>query len=62
METFVGHFNYKFFKIVDPIGCSGGLVLYYNNDYHVSVLFESNRLIDIKVIVKGKVVHLTFLY
>ncbi|CAL9217652.1 unnamed protein product, partial [Arabidopsis halleri] len=48
MEKFVGHFGYKNFKTVDPIGCSGGLALYYNNDYNVSIIFESNRLIDIE--------------
>jgi len=62
MEIFVSHFGYKNLKTVDPIGCSGGLALFYNNDFNVSILFESNRLIDVATNYKGKTIHLTFVY
>ena len=62
MEIFVSHFGYKNLKTVDPIGCSGGLALFYNNDFNVSILFESNRLIDVAASYKGKTIHLTFVY
>jgi len=62
MEKFVGHFGYKNLKTVDPIGCNGGLALYYNNDFNVSIIFQNNRLIDIEAIYKGKTINLIFVY
>jgi len=48
--------------MVDPIGYSGGLALFYNNDYYVSIIFQSNRLIDIEPVYKGKTICLMFVY
>jgi len=62
METFVGHFGYKNLKKVDLIGYSGRLALFYNNDFNVSIIYQSNRLIDIEAIYKGKTINLTFVY
>lgn len=62
MEKFVGHFGYKNLKTVDPIGCSGGLALFYNNDFNVSINFASNRLIDLDAVYKAKIIHLSFVY
>lgn len=39
-----------------------GLALIYNNEFIVTVFFESNRFIDIQAIVKNKTIHLTFVY
>lgn len=62
MEKFRLHFGYDNLFTVDPIGWSGGLALFYNKDYNVSVLYESKRLIDIEASFKGKTIHLTFVY
>ena len=47
---------------MDPIGRSGGLALYYNNEFQVKILYSSNRMIDVEAVVKGKQVFLTFVY
>ena len=47
---------------MDPNGRSGGLALFYNNEYHVKILYSSNKMIDIKAVAKGKQVFLTFVY
>ena len=44
------------------MGRSGGLALYYNNDYQVQVLYSSNRIIDAEAVALGKTVYLTFVY
>ncbi|XP_010412832.1 PREDICTED: uncharacterized protein LOC104699194 [Camelina sativa] len=64
LESFVGHFGYSTLKTVEPIGCSGGLALFYNNNNNsnVSFLFESNRLIDVELHYKGTTIFLTFVY
>jgi len=62
MENFVGHFGYKNLTTVDPIGCSGGLALSYNNDFNDTIIYQSNWLIDIEVVYKGITINLTFVY
>ena len=47
---------------MDSIGRSGGLALFYNNEYQVQVLYSSNRMIDIEAVVMGKQVFITFVY
>ena len=47
---------------VDPNGKSGGLTLFYTNEFQVKILYSSNRMIDIEAMVKGKKVYLTFVY
>ena len=47
---------------MDPIGRSGGLALYYNNEYQVKILYSSNRMVDVEAVVKGKQAFLTFVY
>lgn len=55
LEKFQCHFGYNNLVTVDSIGCSGGLALFYNNNINkVSVLFKSNRLIDVETVYKGK--------
>ena len=56
------HFGYDYLVTVDPNGKSGGLALFYNNEYQVKILYSSNRMIDIEAVVKGKQVFLTFVY
>ena len=45
---FQAHFGYDNLVIVDPVGRSGGLALFYNNEYQVKVLYSSNRMIDVE--------------
>ena len=44
------------------MGRSGGLALYYNNEYQVKVLYSSNRMIDVEAVVMGKMAYITFVY
>ena len=44
------------------MGRSGGLALFYNNEYQVKVLYSSNRMIDVEAETLGKTVYLTFVY
>ena len=47
---------------MDPNGRSGGLALYYNNEYQIQILYTSNRMIDVEAVALGKRVFLTFVY
>ena len=62
MQGVQAHFGYDSLVTVDPNGRSGGLTLFYNNEYQVKVLYSSNKMIDIEAVVKGKQVYLTFVY
>ena len=41
---------------------SGGLALFYSNEYHIKFLYSSNRMIDVEAVALGKTVYLTFVY
>ena len=56
------HFGYDSLVTMDPSGRSGGLALFYNNEYQVKILYSSNRMIDIEAVANGKQVFLTFVY
>ena len=62
VQWFQPHFGYDSLTTVDPNGRSGGLALFYNNEYQVKILYSSNRMMDIEAVVKGKQVFLTFVY
>ena len=62
VQRFQSHFGYDSLVTVDPNGRSGGLALFYNNEFEVKILYSSNRMIDIEAVVKGKQVFLTFVY
>ena len=47
---------------VDPIGRSGRLVLFYNNEFQINILYTSNRMIDVETVTLGKKNFLTFVY
>ena len=47
---------------VDPIGRRGGLVLLYNNEFQINILYTSNRMIDVEAVTLGKIFLLTFVY
>ena len=62
VQGFQSHFGYDNLVTVDPVGRSGGLALYYNNDYQVKVIYSSHRMIDMEAVALGKTVFLTFVY
>ena len=62
VQGFQSHFRYDTLVTVDPIGRSGGLALFYNNEYQVKILYSNNRMIDVEAMAKGKQVFLTFVY
>ena len=62
VQKFQAHFGYDNLVTVDPLGRSGGLALFYNNEFQVKVLYSSNRMIDVEAEALGKTVYLTFVY
>ena len=62
VQNFQFHFGYKHLHTVDPIGKSGGLALYYDHDSPVSIIYSSNRIIDIETTYKGKTIFISFVY
>ena len=49
-------------QTVEPEGNSGGLALFYSNDFSVKFLLLDDRLIDIETIINGTRVFMTFIY
>ena len=47
---------------MDPIGRSGGLALYHNHDSPVTIIYSSNRIIDVETSYKGKTIFISFVY
>ena len=62
VQKFQALFGYDNLVTVDPLGRSGGLALFYNNEHQVRVLYSSNRMIDVEAVALGKMVYLTFVY
>ena len=56
------HFGYDRLVTVDPNGRSGGLALFYNDEFQVQILYSSNIMIDVEAVVLGKTVYLSFVY
>ena len=54
VQNFQFRFGYICLHTVDPTGKRGGLALYYSHDSPVSILYSSNRIIDIETSYKGK--------
>lgn len=54
VQNFQVHFGYDYLVTVDPIGRSGGLALFYNNEFQVKKLYQSNRMIDVEAVALGK--------
>ena len=44
VQKFQALFGYDNLVTVDPLGRSGGLALFYNNEHQVRVLYSSNRI------------------
>ena len=47
---------------VEPLGLSGGLALFFMDEFQVNVLFSNNRMIDIEAVIDGIKVYMTFVY
>lgn len=62
VQKFQIHFGFDNLVTVDPIGASGGLALYYNNEYQVNILYTSNQMIDVEAVALGKKVFMTCVY
>ncbi|KAF8085953.1 hypothetical protein N665_0641s0010 [Sinapis alba] len=54
VQGFQDHFGYDRLVTVDPIGASGGLALFYNNELQVNILYTSNMMIDVEAVALGK--------
>ena len=48
--------------MVDPVGLSGGLALFWKNSYEVEIPFSSNRIIDVKVKIGSLCYFMSFVY
>lgn len=62
VQAFQAHIRFDNLFTVDPVGRSGGLALFYNNESQAQVLYSSNRMIDVEAVTNGKTVYLTFVY
>ena len=49
VRKFQSSLGYDHFYLVDPVGLSGGLALFWRSTYEVEVLSPSNRIIDTQV-------------
>ncbi|XP_033134325.1 uncharacterized protein LOC117127773 [Brassica rapa] len=47
---------------VESLGLSGGLALFFMDEFQVNVLFSNNCMIDIEAIINGIKVYMTFVY
>lgn len=56
IQYFQPHFGFDNLVTVDPIRRSGGLALFYDNEYQVKVLYTSNRMIDVEAVTHGKTI------
>ena len=62
VQNFQFHFGYKYLHTVDPNGRGGGLTLYHSHDSPVTILYSSNRIIDIETSYKEKNIFISFVY
>ena len=54
--------GYDHFFLVNPVGLSGGLALFWKQSHEVEILSSSNRFIDTKVKAGNLVYYMTFVY
>ena len=47
---------------VEPLGQSGGLALFFMDDFQISVLFSNNHMIDVEAVLDGVKFFMTFVY
>lgn len=54
--------HYMHYFSVPPIGLSGGLSLFWNDDIEITILDSSPNLIDTSIAYKGVTSHVSFIY
>lgn len=59
---FQSSLGYDHCYLVDPVGLSGGLALFWRSTYEVEVLSVSNRIIDIQVKIGALRFFMSFIY
>lgn len=47
---------------VEPLSQSGGLALFFMDDFQVNVMFSNNRMTDFEAVIDGTKVFMTFVY
>lgn len=62
LQNFQFHLGYDKLYTVEPCGTSGGLALFYDNEFNVNVLFANNQIIDIQTIIQKKTIYMSFVY
>lgn len=62
VQDLQAHFGFDNLVRVDPIRRSGGLALLNNNEYHVNILYPSNRVIDVEAVKSWKKSFSNFVY
>ena len=62
VQDFQAHIGFDDLVTVDPVGRSGGLALFYNNESQTQILYSCNIMIDVEAVAHGKKVYLTFVY
>ena len=56
------YFGYSHLHTVDPRGRSGGLALFYDSAFKVTILSSNNRIIDVETKYEGKHIFICFIY
>ena len=59
---FQSSLGYDHCFLVDPVGLSGGLALFWKSNFEVEVLQASNRIIDTKIKFGSRVFFMSFVY
>jgi len=62
LQKFRSQFGFNNLYSVDPRGANGGLALFYNNDIKLEILYENNRIIDVKALLGKQVVFMSFIF
>ena len=62
LQNIQADFGFDNLFTVEPLGLSGGLALFYMDEFQVNVLFSNNRMIDIEAVIDGIKVFMTFVY
>ena len=62
LQNIQANLGFDHLFIVEPLGLSGGLALFFMDEFQVNVLFSNNRMIDIEAVIDGIKVYMTFVY
>lgn len=62
VSSFQSSLGYDHCFMVDPVGLSGGMALFWKNSYEVEILSSLNRIIDAKVRIGSLTFYMSFVY